>query len=52
MLKRNCKFDIDLLFLGYVSKGQNIKKNVQLTARLYDLLSLSGGISVQKATVT
>ena len=49
--KCNLKFDMYLLFVAYVSKGQNIKKNVQLTATLYDLLRLSGCISVQKATV-
>ena len=35
---KHCLLSLFSLFVAYVSQGQNSKKNVQLTATLYDLL--------------
>ena len=43
-------FQIDFLFVAYLSKLQNMKKKSQLTATSLDLLRCSRGTSVQNPT--
>ena len=47
LAKYKSNFEIDFLFVVYLSKRQNIKKKSELTATSLDLLRCSRGTKVQ-----